>query len=231
MAKLRYLGHSAFYIEGAGLKALIDPFLSGNPNAAAKPSDFSELDAIFLTHGHGDHIGDTIEIAKRTGACVFSCSETASWLAQKGIKTEGLHIGGRAKFPFGSVKLTPAWHGNQIIDGGAARYGGIACGFVIEVEGKKIYHAGDTGLTVEMQLLEAEKIDTACLPIGGRYTMDIEDAVRAVGFVRPVRAVPMHYDTFPVIKADPYEFASAVKEARLYGTEVVVLAYGDTLEI
>ncbi len=112
MAKLRYLGHSAFYIEGTGLKALIDPFLTGNPFAAAKPSDFSELNAIFVTHGHGDHLGDTIEIAKKTGACVFSCAETASWLAQKGIKTVGMHIGGRARFPVGRVKLTPAWHGD-----------------------------------------------------------------------------------------------------------------------
>lgn len=230
MVRLRYLGHSAFYIEGAGLKALIDPFLSGNPNSAAKPSDFKELDAVFLTHAHGDHVGDTIEIAKRTGASVFSCNETAAWLAQKGVKTEGMHIGGRAKFPFGRVKLAPAWHGDQIIDGDTPRYGGVACGFVIEVEGKKLYHAGDTGLAMDMKLLEAEKIDVACLPIGGYYTMDAEDAVRAVEFIKPIRAVPMHYNTFPNIRTDPQDFAAAVKEAGLLGTEVVVLGYGETLE-
>lgn len=228
MPKLRYLGHSAFYIEGTGLKGLIDPFLTGNALAAAKPADFADVNAIFLTHCHGDHIGDTIEIAKRTGATVFSCNETAGWLASQGIKVEGMHIGGRARFSFGRVKLTPAWHGDPIVaDGG--RYGGIACGFVIEVDGRKVYHSGDTGLTMEMKLLEAEKIDVACLPIGGYYTMDYEDAARAVEFIRPLKAVPMHYDTFPVIKADPKIFEMQAKQ-NAPGTEIVILNPGETLD-
>ncbi|MDO5115378.1 MAG: metal-dependent hydrolase [Synergistaceae bacterium] len=230
MPKLRFLGHSAFYIEGDGLKGLIDPFLTGNPQAAAKAGDFTDINAIFLTHTHGDHLGDTVEIAKRTGATVFTCNETAGWLASKGVKTEGMHIGGRAKFSFGTVKLTPAWHGDPIIEDGQIRYGGIACGFVIEVEGKKIYHAGDTGLTTEMKLLEAENIDVACLPIGGYFTMDITDAARAVGFIHPVRAVPMHYNTFPKIAAAPEDFAMAVSQANLLGTEIVILNPGENLE-
>lgn len=230
MPKLRYLGHSAFYIEGTGLKGLIDPFLTGNPKAAAKAADFTDINAIFLTHTHGDHLGDTVEIALRTGATVYTCNETAAWLTSKGVKTEGMHIGGRARFPFGRVKLTPAWHGDPIIEDGETRYGGIACGFVIEVDGKRVYHAGDTGLTMEMKLLEAEKIDVACLPIGGYFTMDITDAARAVDFIHPIKAIPMHYDTFPKIKANPEDFSMAVAEADLLGAEIVILAPGQTLE-
>ena len=226
MAKLRYLGHSAFYVEGDGIRALIDPFLAGNPQAAAKPEDFTDINYIFLTHGHGDHIGNTIEIAKRTGAAVFTCNELAGFLASKGVKTEGMHIGGRARFPFGRVKLTPAWHGCSVIEGGQTRYAGVACGFVIEVEGSKIYHAGDTGLTMEMNLLADENISIALLPIGGYFTMDADDAAKAVKMIRPRVAVPMHYNTFPQNKADPEDFLRAVGEEM---TGVKILKPGEEL--
>lgn len=138
-----------------------------------------------------------------------------------------MQVGGRAKFSFGKVKFVPAWHGMAVTLNGETRYAGVACGMVIEVEGKKIYHSGDTGLTMEMQLLEAENIDVAMLPIGGYYTMDIDDAVRAVGMIKPKIAVPMHYNTFPAIKADPSEFAAKVGEKL---TRVRVLAPGEELE-
>jgi len=226
MGILRYLGHSAFYIEGNGIKALFDPFFTGNPMASAVPEDFKELTSIFLTHGHDDHIGDTIEIAKRTNATVFTCNELACYLQSKGVKVEAMHIGGCANFPFGRVKLTPAWHGCPIVENGEIRYGGVACGFVIEVDGKKIYHAGDTGLTMEMMLLQAEKVDIAMLPIGGYYTMDTEDAARAVGMIEPCIAIPMHYNTFPAIQTDPEEFTRRVGNEL---TEVKILIPGEEL--
>lgn len=228
MAKLRYLGHSAFYLESAGMKALIDPFLTGNPLAAAKQEDFSDINYIFVTHGHGDHLGDAVAIAGRSGATVFTCNELAGWFSSQGLKTEGMHIGGRALFPFGRVKLTPAWHGCPAPPAGGLRYGGVACGFIIEVEGKKVYHSGDTGLTMEMKLLEDEKIEIALLPIGGYYTMDGDDAARAVQLIRPRVVVPMHYDTFPLIKADPRAFADKVSRNRL--AAVQVLEPGDQFE-
>ncbi|KRT34784.1 metal-dependent hydrolase [Acetomicrobium hydrogeniformans] len=227
MAKVTYLGHAAFYIEGKGLKALVDPFLSGNPNSAWKPSDIKELNFIFITHGHDDHLGDTVQIAKETQATVVTNAEISGFLSSKGVKCHAMHIGGRYAFPFGRVKLTPAWHGSGITDGDKMLYGGTPCGFVIEVDGKKVYHAGDTGLTVEMKLLEAENIDLAILPIGGNYVMDIDDAVRAVELIQPKKVIPMHYGTFPVIEADPAEFKSKVGSL----AEVVILEPGQSCEV
>lgn len=204
--KLKYLGHSAFYIEAEGIKALIDPFLNGNPFSAAKPEDFSDINYIFVTHGHGDHIGDTLEIAGRCSATVICPTELAHMLAGQGAETEGMQIGASHEFPFGKVKLTSALHGSTYAVNGEAKYAGLAAGFVICAEGKKIYHAGDTALTMDMLLLAEDTIDAALLPIGGYYTMDIDDAVRAAKFVDACVAIPMHYNTFPVIKADPEEF-------------------------
>ena len=205
---------------------MIDPFLTGNPLAPEGPEARPALDYIFVTHAHGDHLGDTIQIAKRTGATVICTNELAKYLANEGLKTEGMHIGGRAPFPFGKVKLTPAFHGSSIFENGRMVYSDIPCGFLIEVDGKKIYHSGDTGLTVEMTLLEAEGVEIAMLPIGGYYVMDVDDAVRAVGFIKAKRVVPIHYDTFPPIKADPADFARKVGGQ----AEVSILKPGDKLE-
>ncbi|MDR1885697.1 MAG: metal-dependent hydrolase [Synergistaceae bacterium] len=225
MGMLQFLGHSAFYVEGSGIKALIDPFLSGNPCASEASTARASLDYIFVSHAHGDHLGDAVAIAERTGATVVATNELATWLAGRGLKTEGMHIGGRARFPFGRVKLTPAFHGSSMFEDGKMIYSDIPCGFLIEVEEKKIYHAGDTGLTVEMTLLEAEGVDVALIPIGGYYVMDVDDAVRAVDFIKPRRTVPIHYDTFPPIKADPNDFARKVGGR----SEVTIMKPGDKL--
>lgn len=226
MGMLQYLGHSAWYIEGNWIKALVDPFFaSDEAKAAAKPyyEASSGINCIFLTHAHGDHMGDAEKIAKATGATFFATNELATYLKGKGFKAEGMHIGGRASFPFGTVKMTIAFHGSSIWEEGKLAFSSEPCGFVIEVDGKKIYHAGDTGLTIEMSLLEAEHIDYALLPIGGYFTMDIEDAVRAAGFVKAKTTIPMHYDTFPIIKADPNEFAKKV------GSSAKVMAIGEKI--
>ncbi len=216
--KLRFLGHAAFYLESGSYKFLIDPFITGNPKANISPDNFKNLDYIFVTHGHGDHLGDTIDIAKRTGATVITNFEISLYLEDQNVKSYPMHIGGRTKFDFGKVKMTPALHGSGIQTSEGIIYGGNPCGFVIEVEGKKIYHAGDTGLTMDMKLLQSENIDVALLPIGGTFTMDIDDAARAVEFIKPKVVIPMHYNTLPVLKASPEEFKTKAASA-----DVVIL--------
>lgn len=227
MAEIRFLGHAAFHIESKGLKALIDPFLSDNDKSPFSPADFPNVNYIFVTHGHGDHLGDTVEIAIASGATIIATVEICNYLSKSGVGSHSLQIGGAFRFPFGRVKMTPAWHGSGIQTDAGMIYGGVAGGFLIETDGKKIYHAGDTGLTMEMNLLADESVDVALLPIGGNYTMDIDDAVKAVRMIRPKTAVPMHYDTFPVIKASPEEFAK--KASRL--TSVKILGIGESMEV
>lgn len=228
MVKVKFLGHAAFYLEGEGLRALIDPFLTNNPQASVKPESFSDINYIFVTHGHGDHLGDALDIAKRTGAIIVSVFELANYCSSKGAKVHPMHVGGSAYFPFGRVKLIPASHGSGIVEGDKVLYGGNPCGFLITVEGKKIYHAGDTGLIADMMLLKDENVDLALLPIGGNFTMDIDDALRAVEMIRPKKVVPMHYNTWPLIKADPYEFA---RRAEALGVSPVVLNPGEEIAL
>ncbi len=229
MAKLWYLGHSAFYLEGDKLKALIDPFLSQNPWAIAKPEDFTDLNYIFVTHGHSDHLGDAIEISKRTGAVIVSVYEVGLYCSSKGAKTHNMHIGGRYRFPFGTVKLVPAAHGSSTVENNQIIYLGNPCGFLIEIDGKVIYHAGDTALISDMELIgRYENVDVALLPIGGNFTMDVRDAAIAAEMVKPKLAIPMHYKTWPIIDADPDEF-KFLSEAR--GIKAKVLNPGEELLI
>lgn len=228
MSRITFLGHAALHIEAEGLNALVDPFLTGNDQAPQGPEAFSDLNYIFVSHGHGDHLGDAVELAKRNKATVVTNVEICQYLGGKGVEMHPMQVGGRFAFPFGRVKMTPAIHGSGIQAAeGPAICGGDPAGFVFELEGKKLYYAGDTGLSMEMQLIGEEGIDLAFLPIGGNFTMDIEDAVRAVKLIRPKRVVPMHYNTFPVIKADPQDFARQVAGM----TEAVVLQPGQSVEM
>ncbi len=224
--KLTFLGHSVFILEEGDFKAIVDPFITGNPQCPVKAKDIKGLTHIFVSHGHGDHLGDAVALAKENDALVISNAEICTYLSGKGLKVHAMHIGGRHKFHFGTVKFTPALHGSGIQTEEGTLEGGNPCGFVIEVNGKKVYHAGDTGLTMDMKLLEVENIDVALIPIGGNYTMDIDDAVRAVEFIKPKVTIPMHYDTFPVIKADPNEF----KEKNKF-SKTIILSPGESYEL
>lgn len=222
--KLTFLGHSAILLEHAGGRVLVDPFLTGNPKAAVA-ADAVEADVIVLTHAHGDHVGDSVAIAKRTGAVVVSNVEIARRLAREGIETIGANTGGRVALPLGAVTFTAAWHSSSFDDGG---YGGLAMGAVFEIGGRRVYHAGDTALFGDMELIARGGLDLALLPIGDHFTMGPADAVEAVKLLRPSRVVPIHYGTFPPIVQDAGAFRDAVQAA----TDAVVhpLAPGEVIE-
>ncbi|KPL83389.1 metal-dependent hydrolase [Thermanaerothrix daxensis] len=206
---LTWYGHATLGLKIGDYDVLVDPFFSGNP-AASTSANKVPAQFILISHGHGDHIGDTVSIAKRTGALVISNFEICNWLATKGVKTHAQHIGGGHRHPFGYVKLTQALHGSALPDGS---YGGNPAGFLITTnEGKKIYIAGDTGLFGDMRLIGEEGIDLAVLPIGDNYTMGPEDALRAVKLLQPRHVIPIHYDTFNLIAQDARAWAARVEQ-------------------
>ena len=210
MPRLTFHGHDCFVLEHAGKRIVFDPFLTGNPKADIEAAQLPKPDAILLTHGHGDHLGDAIPLAKLHRAMVVAPYELANFCAEQGApNVHPMHIGGSREFPFGTVKLVVAFHGGGVDGDDTGRYTTFPCGYLVTVGGKSVYHTGDTALTLEMQLLEG-RVDVMLLPIGDNYTMGIEDAVRAVSFVKPKVAIPMHWDTFPVIEADPEAFKQAV---------------------
>lgn len=224
--KINFIGHATFYFETKYVKGIIDPFINGNPVATISADSIEELTHIFVTHGHGDHLGDTVELAKKHNAMVITNFEIANYLAGQGVQAHPMHIGGRKTFDFGDVKLTPALHGSAIQTENGLIDGGNPGGFLITIDDTVLYHAGDTGLTMDMKLLEDEHVDIALLPIGGNFTMDIKDAVKAVDFIKPKKVVPMHYNTFGLVEADPKAFKDQVKDS-----EVIILAPGETIEI
>jgi L-ascorbate metabolism protein UlaG (beta-lactamase superfamily) len=225
--KLTWYGHAALGLETGGYKLIVDPYFSGNPAASTSP-EAVEADFILISHGHGDHVGDGIAIAKRTGATVISNDEIANWFAAKGVKkVHGQHLGGGYKHPFGYLKLTLALHGSALPDGAN---GGNPCGFLLTTnDGKKIYMAQDTGLFGDMKLIGEEGLDLALVPIGDNYTMGPDDALRAVKLLEPKVVIPIHYNTFPLLEQDENAWAERVqKETK---TKAVVLIPGESYSL
>jgi len=224
--KITWYSHACFLIETQQAKLLIDPFISDNPLSPQK-ADQIEADYILVSHGHGDHLGDTVNIARRTGATVISNYEIQTWLISQGVENaHPQHIGGGFDYPWGRVKLTIAQHGSALPDGS---YGGNPCGFLLYIEGKKIYHACDTGLFYDMKLIGEEGIDLAILPIGDNFTMGPDDALRAVKLIEPKQAIPILYDTFDVIKQDPHAWAKRVEKETI--AKVIVMKPGESLNL
>jgi L-ascorbate metabolism protein UlaG (beta-lactamase superfamily) len=221
---IRWLGHSAFTLTDGSTTVLVDPFLTGNPKAPVSAEEV-EADVILLTHGHGDHYGDVVDVAQRTGATVLAVAEIAGELEGLGVEnTIGPNIGGTVTFDWGWVKMVPAWHTSTTPNGTVTVPGGL----LIHIGDKLVYHLGDTALFSDLQLIgrRGNRVDVALVPIGGFFTMDRFDAVTAVEFVQPFQVIPCHYGTFPPIETDAQAFKADVEHAGF--AEVIVLEPGAT---
>jgi L-ascorbate metabolism protein UlaG (beta-lactamase superfamily) len=226
--EIRFLGHACFELTDGDTRVLVDPFLTGNPKAAAQ-ADELEPTHIFLTHGHGDHYGDVVDIAKRTGAQVVAMVEIAGELREQGLENVAdPNIGGTVDFEGGWVRLTPAWHSSTTPNGTV----NTPAGLVINIGGKTVYHVGDTGLFSDIRLPgERDQLDVALVCIGGHYTMDRHDAAIASEWIGASVVIPCHYDTFPPIETDAQAFKSDVEERTGGKTTVEVLEPGGTLSV
>ncbi len=223
--KLTWYGHAAMGLEAGGKRLLVDPFFSGNP-AAPITADQAQADYILISHGHGDHVGDAVAIARRTGATVVSNFEISSWFGNQGVNTHAQHLGGGHQHPFGYLKLTLALHGSALPDGS---YGGNPCGFLLTTEGKKVYLACDTGLFGDMKLIGEEGLDLAVLPIGDNYTMGPDDALRAAKLLSAKNVIPVHYNTWELIAQDAAAWAKRVQTET--GSKVHVIKPGESFSL
>ncbi|PLR98270.1 metal-dependent hydrolase [Bacillus sp. T33-2] len=210
--KVSFHGHAVVKIETSGKTIFIDPFITGNSQTDLNVSDVKP-DVIILTHAHGDHVGDTVSLARENGSLVIANADLAQYLEWQGVKTHAMHIGGAYQFDFGKVKFTPAFHGSGLVtDNKEIVYGGMPAGVLVMAEGKTIYHAGDTALFSDMKLIgERHPINLAFLPIGDNFTMGPEDAALAADFLQAKQVVPIHFNTFPPIKQDPQKFIALLK--------------------
>lgn len=223
---LTWLGHAAWSIETGRHKILLDPFLDDSPTSTVK-ADHVEADFILVSHGHGDHVGDTVKIAKRTGATVISNYEICEWLAKRGVeRTVGHNLGGGSNQPFGRVKLTIAHHSSVLPDGAA---GGNPAGFLLSIEGRNLYFACDTALFYDMKLIGAAGIDLAILPIGDLFTMGPDDSLAAIKLLEPKKVAPSHYNTWPPIAQDAQAWAARVKAET--HAQPLVISPGETIKI
>jgi L-ascorbate metabolism protein UlaG (beta-lactamase superfamily) len=211
MPTVTFIGHSCVIITHDSHTLIVDPFITGNPSATINANAVVPTH-ILVSHGHSDHFGDTIPMAKKSGATVIGSFEICQICGKEGVTTHPMNIGGAHQFPFGRVKLTIAHHSGGYGDD-ASRYSGPPVGFLITIGGKTIYHAGDTGLFYDMKLIgEMNDIDLAILPVGDNFTMGISDAAKAIEFLKPKRVLPIHYNTWPVINAEPSQLAELVPE-------------------
>lgn len=227
MPTLTYLGHSAVKLHNSSYTLLIDPFITGNPVAPITVEEINTCDYILVTHGHRDHLGDTVALAKRLKCTVIATWELAAYLEAMGIAVHPMSAGGSHEFPFGKVKMTIAFHGcgGDKMSDGSTPPPNTPIGYVIAFDKKIIYHAGDTALFSDMKLIgERFKIDVACLPIGDNFTMDVEDAARANEFLGAERCVPIHFNTWDLIKADSKAFEYKIRKQ---GKKCSVLEPGD----